>query len=88
MRQSVFRIIDDGGQLVPRDQENITGFEDPGPLGLHDLRFPRNEPDQHMLLECYFGFEEFIVVATQLDIRCYVLGLVFHMHFDCFPEQN
>jgi hypothetical protein len=78
MRLAILRVIDDGGQLVPRDQENITCFENPCPIRLYDPGFTGNEPDQHMMFEGNFRLEEFVFITTQLDIRRYVSGFVFH----------
>ncbi|MNI43543.1 hypothetical protein D3C73_978760 [compost metagenome] len=78
MRQAVFRIVDNGCKLVPRNQENIACFKNEGRFCLYNLGFPGYEPYQHMVIEHQLGFEELVLIAGELDVLSQVFGYMFH----------
>lgn len=78
VRQPVFRIVDDRGEFVPGDQENIPCPEAKSRFCLYDFCFSRDEPDQHVVIKHQVGFEQLVPVAGKLDVFGQVFGYVPH----------
>lgn len=88
MSVAVFRIINDGCQLVSRNKKNIPFLKNISSIRLNYLCFAGDKPYQHMIIKQDIRFEKLIIVTRELNILSNVQCSVFHTYSFNYNRYN